>query len=258
LTPAKTILHLFPVVLRRLLIILIVTFLAPVEQEVRGLPLGEARDRLRQGWRQGPIAQAGNKWQRIKYRNGIKVYKKTGKKQHLVTFKGTGVIEAKLFYVLAVLADVENTHKWVETVKRVKILERINDKELITYTTIKMPWPMQDRDSVAHGKVSFKSDGWVHITSKNTKHSVMPPNDNYVRIAYMRAKWSFKQVKNGKATWAEFTVLADPGGLIPHWVVNWAANNVPYKSIMNLRKRVRLGKFNSIFVEKNRRFLEEQ
>ena len=96
-----------------------------------------------------------NPWQLIKNEKGIKVYKKADPKSKLLVFKGTGVINKELVYVLAVLADVKSLHKWIETVKRVEILEKRSNTELITYTITKAPWPLKDRDSVALGRVTF-------------------------------------------------------------------------------------------------------
>ena len=199
-----------------------------------------------------------NPWQLIKNEKGIKVYKKADPKSKLLVFKGTGVINKELVYVLAVLADVKSLHKWIETVKRVEILEKRSNTELITYTITKAPWPLKDRDSVALGRVTFdKKNKWVHIRSRETKHRKKPVVERYVRVPYLRARWSFTPVKNGKATWAEFTVQADPGGIIPSWVVNWVSKNVPYNSIENLRKRLQQGKFNPNFVEQNKKYMKD-
>lgn len=201
----------------------------------------------------GPIDA---KWRQIKNSQGIKVYEQKASNGSLLIFKGTGIIQKELFYVLAVLADVEKTHEWVESVRKVKILKKVSDVEMITYSIAKAPWPLQDRDTVARGWVEFDhKNKWVHVHSRSIKYGAKPPTSKYVRVPFMKARWSFKPIRNGTATWAEFTVQADPGGVIPNWVVNWVSQNVPYNSIKKLRKRIKQEKFNQEFVKRNKAYL---
>ena len=198
-------------------------------------------------------------WEQIKKENGITVYRREIPGSSIVMFKGKGFAHSEMVYVLAVMSDVEKMPEWVESLKKTRVIEKKSETNMVIHNIIGAPWPLQDRDSVSRGRVFVdKNNKWIHIRARNIKHPKAPAESGKVRIPFMRATWSFKPMKEGKDTWVEFQVQADPGGIIPAWAANMASKNIPYKSIMNLRKRIKKGKFNPRFVEKYKSFSFEK
>ncbi len=195
------------------------------------------------------------KWEKIKSKNGISVYRMEVPGKDHVIFKGKGVVNKEMFLVLSVLGDINNLTKWIDRLKSAKLVKEVSDMELILYNVVTAPWPLQNRDMVLRTKATYdKKYDWVHIRGRNIKHPKYPKKSGIVRIPYMRNTWSLKPIRKGKATWVEFKVQADPGGAIPAWVSNMVSKDVPYKSLMNLRKRVRQGKYSRYVLKKIQRY----
>lgn len=196
-------------------------------------------------------ATAKVKWQKVRASQGITVFKKKVPDSNHLIFKGKGVVRKEMVYVLSVLADVVNTPKWIETLKTMIELEAVSETEKILYNEIETPWPLTNRDVIVRAKFYYdKKNQWIHIQTKSIKsHPKAPKDTGHVRIPYIKSQWSLKAINKGKATWVEFKVQADPGGIIPTWAANMAAKNIPFKSIRNLRRRVAQGKFNYEIIE---------
>jgi len=53
--------------------------------------------------------------------------------------------------------------------------------------------------------------------------------------------WKFSKLEDNKVE-VEYSGLTNPGGLVPAWVINMVALDVPYKSLRNLQKILGQGK----------------
>ncbi len=199
------------------------------------------------------------KWEKIRASRGISVYRQEVPGSNHLMFKGKGVVNKEMVYVLSVLGDVKNLSKWIESLRAVKELEYVSDRVRILYNHIGAPWPLTDRDVVVKVKVYYdKKNQWIHIQTANVKgHKKAPKNTGRVRIPFIKSQWSLKSIRGGKATWVEFKVHADPGGILPSWVANMASRNIPFKSITNLRRRVAQGKFNQEVIELFQKYNDE-
>jgi len=186
----------------------------------------------------------------IKRAHGITVTRReTPGKNHL-EFRGRGVINAPIVNIMSAIADPVSRKEWIEGCLEVKVLKQINDKEAIFYYAQAAPWPLKDRDYIARSKfIVDEKRKWVHIKVRSIKFKGGPKR-NRQRMPFLFAKWSLKPIKKGKASWVEFWVQADPGGIIPTWIANIVTKKVPYKTMMKLRKYLRSGKVDKKFIEK--------
>ena len=55
----------------------------------------------------------------------------------------------------------------------------------------------------------------------------------------LNGHYRFKELGPRK-TWIEYEIDADPGGSIPGWLVRIASRDIPFITLQNLRKRVKV------------------
>ena len=98
-----------------------------------------------------------------------------------------------------------------------------------------MPWPLKDRDSVVHYKLSMSKDKKSLVLNfKSVDHSKMPLADNRVRAIITYGILEFSP--RGDKTFARLTMLVDPMGKIPKWAVNLVQVRFPYDFLMSLNE----------------------
>ena len=188
------------------------------------------------------------KWEKLIHKRGIVVHRRIIEGSPLVEFRGRGTVNGSLLEILAILADTDKYPQWVERNIGTRIIAKKSETEMIYYSSTKAPWPFQNRDFVARFRfVADEKNGWIHLLARNTKHPKAPKKSGMTRMPFIKVRWSLKPMKPRK-TWMEFRVHADPGGNIPDWVNNLVSKNIPYKSIVNLRKRIKQGKASKKFM----------
>lgn len=173
-----------------------------------------------------------DQWILKKESNGIKVYTSQPEGQPIMKYRVVTSIQSNYKDVYKQVVDFEGNKKNLETVKELRILKNLPEKEFITYMIIDLPWPLQNRDLLTKMQVN-KHDLGYHLISKsvntpeiNTKHTV--------RIENFYEEWQISK-KNAEFTNVEIIGWADPGGLIPLWVVNMYVVEEPYRFMNGLK-----------------------
>jgi hypothetical protein len=179
-------------------------------------------------------------WQPVRSDNGITVVRRTVAGTQLHEFQGTGIIEAPISVVMAVLNDTDHRREWMKESKEQRTLQQVNDRMVILYNRIGAPWPVADRDSVLRAVTVFDTrNKLVRIEIVSTTHPDAPPVKGAVRMPFMVAHWYLWPVEGGKWTRAEYQVHADPGGSLPDWLINLVSKKIPHDTISALREQVK-------------------
>lgn len=190
-----------------------------------------------------PAVGQETKWQLISNSSGVKVYKRE-LKNNVIEFKGTAVIKAPPLKLISLLLDYDAYPKWQPEIKKVNILARPNKRTKVVYWAIDLPWPVSDRDSVVKSRVIVdNTNKWFHVKWREAKHRAKPENDDFIRVPLNRGQYSLKPIKNGTASWIEFSGYSDPGGLIPDWLVRWVSKDQIVAGVKRIRKRIKAGKY---------------
>ncbi|WP_394192448.1 START domain-containing protein [Pseudoalteromonas atlantica] len=178
-------------------------------------------------------------WLSWKSQEGINVsYKKH--QNGIVEVKGSLLIEnSTASDFIALLSDTERAAKWVENVSHVQVLARPSEAETIVYTQINSPWPVRDRDMVSYSCYKRLSPTQTLLTISaypGFKEEV----DSVVRIKDLKATWLLEE-NNTPAKLSltlTYTVYADPGGAIPHWLSNKVSLKSTLKTLQALRSEL--------------------
>ena len=179
-------------------------------------------------------------WEKVSDTDGIFVQRRTVEGSNLKEFRGSGLIAAPIGRVLSVMRDAPRRVEWMPECSGSYVVEE-DEKALvqIAYHRTRVPWPASDRDSVNRAELHF--DPALHrvvVPFEAIDHPKAPPVAGVVRMPFLRGHWILVAVEHGAATRVEYQVHADPGGVLPDWIANFASKSLPRETIAGLRKQV--------------------
>jgi ribosome-associated toxin RatA of RatAB toxin-antitoxin module len=176
-------------------------------------------------------------WELAKDKNGVKVSTRKIEGYTLKEFKGETIVKASSDKVLAMLKNIEGYVNWMPDCKESKALKKISETEFYQYTVTDAPWPVTDRDNVAHMKISEKEKGTYHIALKGSPDYIAK-NSAYVRVPQLKASWKIIPQSNG-GTKVVYQGLASAGGSIPDWMANMTSIDIPYFTLEKMKEQVK-------------------
>lgn len=199
------------------------------------------------------LLYAEQPWKKISHQDGIEVYRRETAYSNIYEFKGTGVVEASIPKIVALITDTSLMPYWVNTCISAKVVEKnydydsfdkeVNEYYKIIYAEHNAPWPLKNRDYVfkAHLEYMPSQNGigeQIVVESRNIKYDGIPPQPGKVRMPLMHSSMRLINMDDAETpkTMIDFKIQMDPGGIIPNWVANLVSKNIPHKTIMRLRK----------------------
>lgn len=172
-------------------------------------------------------------------KEGIVAQRREVEGSPLHEFQGTGVVEAPLSLVFAVIRDADRRTEWMSDCVGSHLIANEPDSNQISYNRTQAPWPVADRDVVLQGGVHIDvKKREVRLPFSELEHPKQPPVPGVVRMPFLRGHW--RLVPQGvNATLVEYRVHANPGGALPGFVVNWVSQKLPFVTLKNLREQVK-------------------
>jgi hypothetical protein len=126
--------------------------------------------------------------------------------------------------------------------KSAGIVEQISAAECYVHSINDAPFPVRDRDIVAHVQWSYdKETGNVSMRSDATPDR-LPKRKGIVRVQYASSEWHFTPQSNGMVL-VENYAHVDPTGNVPAWLTNLLIVDSPYQSLKNMRKLLSAGAY---------------
>lgn len=184
-------------------------------------------------------ALADARWEVISRDDGVVVSKKDHPDLELPIIRGVATLDEDFYDVLAVLRDTEHYADWMHNCKEARLLEAKGDFDLIVYNRIATPWPLEDRDTVVRTRIEVnQAKKAVVIRFGHTRSKLQGEIDGVTRMPRLEGFYRIEKIAVGK-TRVTYQAQADPGGLIPNWLVERDSRDIPRHTIASLRKRVR-------------------
>jgi len=173
-----------------------------------------------------------------KDKDGIKVYTCDNTESKFKSLKAEFLLEEITPDQLkSFLLDGDNYVTWQYDMIESKVLQRINDHEIIVRSVIDAPWPVTNREMIAHLSVNengVPGELRVDVTSSDYDY---PSEEGLVRVPFSEARWEVTTTSENNLS-IQYFLRIDPGGSIPTWLVNMAMAEGPYTSFKNLRKQL--------------------
>ncbi|MBI1225531.1 MAG: hypothetical protein GC192_09880 [Bacteroidetes bacterium] len=193
----------------------------------------------------GGVAANAQDWQLKRDKGGIKVYVKEQAGTSLKALKFTTTVDASMQTIAAVLTHVEGFNDWVYGSLESRTIKRISDTEVYYYALVDFPWPFDNRDLVLHSTF-WQDKKTLALHSKTTScHWMEAEKDGLVRIKKADIDWVFTPMDNGKVS-VDYTLSSDPGGNIPAWMVNLAADQGPLQSMIKFKEMLEKEKYKNM------------
>eukprot|EP01133_Synstelium_polycarpum_P002991 gene2991-3437_t len=157
---------------------------------------------------------AQKEWKLSKEKEGIKIYTSILPHSKIKAVKVECAFKAKASEFVALLLDVESAKEWVYHTKSCRLIKQVSPSELYYYSEVSVPWPVQNRDFVAHLTVSQHPGTKLITVDGPAVSGFVPLKPGVVRVEHSIGKWLIMPLENDHIQ-VEYTLHLDPGGSIP-------------------------------------------
>ncbi|XP_032661500.1 phosphatidylcholine transfer protein isoform X4 [Chelonoidis abingdonii] len=132
--------------------------------------------------------------------------------------------------------DLDYRKQWDQYVK--ELSEKIYDEKRIIYWEVKYPFPLSNRDYVyLRERRDMEVDGqkiWVML-AKSVSLPQCPEKPGIIRVnSYVQSLVLESDGKTGSKVYMYY--FDNPGGMIPSWLINWAAKSGVPAFLKDLQK----------------------
>ncbi len=184
----------------------------------------------------------------VKDEDGIVVATKVVADSKFKAVQATMTVPARLEELVGLVRDVSACDQWAHLCKSSREIRVVSETELFVYSYNDLPWPVSDRDAVAH--VNWSLDpvtGVVLMTANVVTDEVpevgkVPPVKGAVRLSYAMTSWRFLALPDG-TTRVTTDAHVDPGGPLPAWVTNMLLVDAPFQTMTKMRDVVARGDY---------------
>lgn len=177
-------------------------------------------------------------WQLKNNKDGIAVYCKPLQGSKYKSVKVVCTLPYNLSQIVWVLFDIKNSPEWVYSTKSCIVLKQVSPLELVYYSEVNIPWPVSNRDFVAHLKAVQDPHTKVVTIDGPAIAGYTPVKQNVVRVTKSEGKWVITPVAKNVSR-IEYTLHVDPGGSVPAWLINLFAAKGPYESFKKLKDQLK-------------------
>ena len=169
-------------------------------------------------------------WVLKKDKNQIKVYLRN-LDYNSQQYRAETIVEADINSVSSHILDFNNSFKWMYKLKSSKILSKKSDSLFYVYFTVKMNWPLKNRDLVSDVIVS-KTENKV-IIELNSVPGYVEINPNFERIKDTKSVWKIEYLTKNKTKVSLQSYAVIEG--IPTFISDFFILESPLYSLNNLK-----------------------
>jgi hypothetical protein len=180
------------------------------------------------------IANAEEPWALSTNKEGIKVYTRHVANSKIKAIKVECILNASAAQLVAVLMDINTCGEWVYHTKSTNLIKQVSPAELYYYSEVQVPWPVHNRDFIAHIKVTQDATTKVVTINAPCISDMVPVKDGIVRIEHSVGKWIITPIDNNQVK-VEYTLHVDAGGSVPAWLLNMFITQGPTESFKKLK-----------------------
>ncbi len=181
-------------------------------------------------------------WELRRDRDDIQVYTRKVEGSRFKAVRAVMEINGSLNQLVGLVQDVAACPEWAALCKEARLIEQQSETDMYVHTLNDLPWPVSDRDAVAH--VQWSQDaGTLAVTMVATATpDKLPTRRGVVRIGYAETSWVFTPKGDGRV---EVVSLAhvDPSGGVPAWLTNRLLVDSPWDTMRDMRTLIDDGRY---------------
>lgn len=183
------------------------------------------------------LAASDDGWQVVFESDTLRVLRRDYSGSALDEVRGELHVRASLNALMALLKDAPFNRHWVYRSGGARILRESGYAQAWVYGVVDAPFPIADRDSVVRfDYVQNPVTAGITVTINNAP-GVTPAVPGLVRVPDIGGFWALQPQDGG---WVEvaYQIHGDPGGWIPVWLANRAAQASVKYTLQNLAQVV--------------------
>jgi hypothetical protein len=191
-----------------------------------------------------PLALAAENldWSEVRQEKSITVSVRdvAGSKHRAVRTQMT--IPASLNALVGLIDDTSACPELAKLCQRASVHEQISETERYVYSYNNIPWPVSDRDALAH--VTWQQDPadlTVTMLAVPTD-GILAETKKAVRIIDGVTSWTFKPLSDGQVHVISEAHI-DPRGPVPAWLTNMLLIDAPFETMISLRDIIKTGRY---------------
>jgi len=166
-------------------------------------------------------------WALQRDRDGIQVFTRSVPGSPYDAVRAVTVVEAvRLASLVALIQDAPACEDWADRCAESYVYEEISELESLVYTHNDMPFPVSDRDVLAH--VVWEQDPQTLIVEMNSEATIgrMDEVRGRLRLTEAKANWTFRPLGGGRVEISNEAHI-NPGSALPGWVTNMLLVDTP-------------------------------
>ena len=179
------------------------------------------------------VAGSEGSWASVFAGENLNVWQRPYGGSALNEIRGELNVRASLNALMALLKDAQFNHRWVYRSGGARIIESSGYDQAYVYGIVDAPWPMSDRDTVV--RFDYHQDPATKVITITITNfpDYLPRKDALVRVPDFGGFWKLQPRGQG---WVKvvYQVYGDPGGWIPVWLANRAAEISVINTLKNL------------------------
>lgn len=174
-------------------------------------------------------------WKLSKDKGGIKVFESSTNNSNYKSIKVECTISGNYDKLIYVLADVAHHKDWIYNNKNAYLLKKLNLDEFYYYSETYLPWPMSNRDAVAHLRIVRDTLNRFLNVVEVGEPNYIPEKSGIVRVPRFSINWHVTMPEANKLN-IVYILEVEPGGNIPVWMANMFVDKGPYESFKKLEE----------------------
>ncbi len=174
-------------------------------------------------------------WEVAKCEDGIIVYTRVKKDSDFKAFKAVLTVDVSTDEIIRVLKNANDYIKWYGYTKTSKVLKQEQDVQY-NYVETKFPWPYSNRDMVYKMTIDASDSKEVKILLEGIPDYI-PEKKGIVRMEKAAGFILLKSM--GGNTEITYQFHSEPGNNIPTWLANSSIAELPFKTLLGLRKTLK-------------------
>ncbi|MGH1487097.1 MAG: START domain-containing protein [Cellvibrionaceae bacterium] len=180
-------------------------------------------------------------WKEKRNKEGIMIYTSKVPGSKYKAIRGSMVVKGNIHSLIALVQDTSSCAEWADLCKESYIHKKISDTEYYVYSYNDIPFPVRDRDVLAH--VTWKQNPETLTVSMTSKPlSGIVEKTKAIRIEEAISQWHFTPLEDG-STRVETYAHINPNGATPAWLTNMLLISSPFKTMSNMRKKIEEGEY---------------
>jgi hypothetical protein len=194
---------------------------------------------------------AQNGWKLSAEKDDIRIYTRPVPNSKIKAIKVECSLAARPSQLVYVIMDIDRGNEWVYHGKLARIIKKVSPSELYYYSEVAVPWPVENREYVAHIMVNQNPKTKVITVDAPCVSGMVPQRSNIVRITHSIGKWTIGPYQNN-AVKISYELEVDPAGSVPAWLTNLFATQGPMETFQRLKLQLQKDMYKDVklaFVE---------